>query len=84
MINQQTNDGDKNGSISIRFCKTMKAGTTADNGDNLCVIRHSGSKIDNGYEDENRHKGHYQIDNPIGIVVYQKIGYCKATSFYSG
>ena len=50
----------------------MKTRSTADNGNNLRVIRHSGSEENNGDENQNRHKGENQIQNPKWIKIKQE------------
>ena len=58
----------------------MKTCSTADDGNNLSIIRHSGSEENHGDENQNRHKGKNQIQNPKWIKIKQEITNCKSVA----
>ena len=62
----------------------MKTRSTADNGNNLRVIRHSRSEENHSYENQNRHKGDDQIYHPVRIEIDQELRYRKSVGFNSG
>ena len=61
----------------------METGSTTDDGNNFCVVRHSGGEKDNRYKNQNRHKRNHQIDNPIRIKIDEEFIYRKPVGLNS-
>lgn len=59
----------------------METSAATDDGNNFCIISHLGSEKNHRNENEDRHKGQDQIQDPERIEIKQKIPYCKAVAF---
>ena len=61
----------------------MKTSATADDSYDFCIIGHPGSEKYDRDENQYRHKGENQIENPKRVKIYQKIPHREAIALYS-
>ena len=57
----------------IGFWKSVKTGSTTDNGYNFSVICHPGGKINHRNKYQNGKEGHHKINNPERVKMNKKI-----------
>ena len=84
MVDRQSHYEYQQRGDQIRSCKPVETRTTTDDGNNLCVIRHSGSEKYHGDENQNGHKSQNQIQNPERIKIQKEITNCKSVALNPG
>ena len=84
MIHRQSCHENQQRSNQIRPSKSVKTGSTTDNRYDLGIIGHPGGEEDHGNENQDRHKGQNQIQDPERIKIEQEITNCKSIALNPG